>query len=96
MKAGDVLVFTDTLFHGSARRVNPGERRICVYRYQPGWTFFRMGYRPTQELLDRLTPERRQIVWPHQPILRTPNLKPGFTAIDPVEKARSGNGTGNQ
>ena len=40
------------------------------------------GYRPTLELLERLTPERRQIVWPHAPFQRTPNKKPGFTEID--------------
>jgi hypothetical protein len=96
MKAGDVLLFADTLCHGSARRTNPGQRRIIVYRYQPAWTFFRMGYRPTQELLDHLTPARREIVWPHAPITRTPNLKPGFTALDPTERAHSGSGSGNQ
>lgn len=78
MKAGDVLIFTDAICHGSAERTNPGQRRIVVYRYGPSWGFFRHGYRPTRELLARLTPQRRQIVWPHEPYQRTPNLKPGF------------------
>ncbi|MCC7193822.1 MAG: phytanoyl-CoA dioxygenase family protein [Phycisphaeraceae bacterium] len=78
MQAGDVLIFTDAICHGSAKRTNPGFRRILVYRYGPSWGFFRHGYRPTRELLTRLTPQRRQIVWPHEPFQRTPNLKPGF------------------
>lgn len=83
LKKGDVLVFTDAIMHGSAKRVNPGTRRVVIYRYGPSWGFFRHPYRPTRELLARLTPERRQIVWPHEPVLRTPNKKPGFTEIAP-------------
>jgi len=85
LNKGDVLIFTDTLCHGSARRANPGQRRIVVYRYGPSWAFFRHGYRPTRELLARLTPERRQIVWPHSPFERSPNLKQGFDEITAVE-----------
>ncbi|HEX4211164.1 MAG TPA: hypothetical protein VHY56_12260, partial [Candidatus Binataceae bacterium] len=61
--------------------INPGQRRNLVYRYGPSWGFFRHGYRPTAELLARLTPERRKIVWPHSAFERSPNLKPGFTDI---------------
>ena len=63
MEAGDVLLFVDALSHGSARRVNDGERRIAVYRYGPSWGMFRHPYRPTPALLDRLTEERRKIVF---------------------------------
>ena len=84
LRAGDALIFTDAICHGSARRVNAGERRIIVYRYGPSWGFFRHGYRPTRELLARLTPARRQIVWPHEPWVRTPNRKPGFTELLPT------------
>jgi len=70
MKAGDVLLFADATSHGSARRVNPGERRTIVYRYGPSWGNFRFGYQPSPELLERLTPERRQIVQPQVPIPR--------------------------
>ncbi len=72
MKAGDVALFVDAICHGSARRVKDGERRNVVYRYGPSWGFFRHGYRPSKELLDRLTPERRQIVWPHDKIAGSP------------------------
>lgn len=71
MKAGDALLFVDAICHGSAKRVNPDKRRIAVYRYGPSWGFFRHGYRPSQELLERLTPERRQIVWPHKKLQPT-------------------------
>ena len=68
MKAGDALLFVDAICHGSATRVNSGERRIAVYRYGPSWGNFRYGYIPSPELLSRLTPQRRQIVypWKHQ------------------------------
>jgi hypothetical protein len=66
MDAGDVLLFTDAISHGSARRTNPGERRVCVYRYGPAWGNFRIGYRPSKGLLDRLSLRRRRIVAPIQ------------------------------
>ncbi len=66
MEAGDAILFVDAINHGSAKRVNPGLRRILVYRYGPSWGFFRHPYRPSRGLLERLTPERRAIVWPHE------------------------------
>jgi hypothetical protein len=74
MQAGDAILFVDAISHGSAKRVSEGERRILVLRYGPSWGFFRFGYRPSPELLDRLTPERRQIVWPHEPWDRSPQV----------------------
>ncbi len=69
MEAGDVLLFVDALCHGSAERHNPGERRIIVFRYGPSWGNFRFGYQVSQDLIDRLTPERRQIVRPKAPLV---------------------------
>jgi hypothetical protein len=77
MKAGDALCFVDAMAHGSARRVNPGNRRIAVYRYGPSWGSFRHGYQPSPELLARLTPQRRQIVQPQQLLPREPQKQPG-------------------
>ena len=74
MRAGDALLFVDCCTHGSANRVNDGERRAVVYRYGPSWGNFRHGYHPSPELLERLTPERRQIVWPQTPIPRPPQV----------------------
>lgn len=75
LKKGDALLFVDGISHGSAERINPGERRIVVYRYGPSWGFFRHPYRPSRELLERLTPARREIAWPsaHEPLKREPN-----------------------
>ena len=67
MEAGDALLFVDGISHGSAMRRNAGTRRIVVYRYGPSWGNFRHGYQPSPELLERLTPERRQIVSPQKP-----------------------------
>ena len=69
LRKGDALLFVDAIAHGSARRKNPGQRRVAVYRYGPSWGYFRYPYRPTQELLERLTPERRKIVQPHEKIV---------------------------
>lgn len=71
MEAGDVLLFTDTITHGSATRSNDGYRRMLLYRYSPRWIRSRFNYDPSSELLERLTPERRQIVDPI-PLRRPP------------------------
>jgi hypothetical protein len=77
MEAGDALLFVDAINHGSARRVNSGERRIVVYRYGPSWGTFRHPYRASEELLRRLTPRQRSVVRPQSPIKREPNRIPG-------------------
>lgn len=68
LDAGDVLLFVDCISHGSAQRINSGKRRIIVYRYGPSWGNFRHGYQVSQDLLERLTPERRKIVQPLAPL----------------------------
>lgn len=65
LEKGDALLFVDAIAHGSARRTNSGQRRVAVYRYGPSWGFFRLPVRPSGELLERLTPQRRRIVMPH-------------------------------
>lgn len=77
LEAGDAVMFVDAISHGSARRVNPGERRIVVYRYGPSWGNFRHPYRASAELLRRLTPRQRAVVCPQSPIKREPNRIPG-------------------
>lgn len=72
LEKGDAIMFTDALCHGSAARLNPGERRIMVYRYSPHGVMPRYNYIASDELLARLTPERRRIV---QPV--PPRLAPG-------------------
>ncbi len=75
MRAGDALLFVDSLMHGGASRTNTdGERRVVILRYGPSWGRSRFGYTYSDQLLDQLTPAQRQIL---QPI---PPMKPG----DPV------------
>ena len=78
LRAGDAVLFVDAIMHGSARRVNPGQRRITVYRYGPSWGSFRHGYTPTPALLARLTPRQRQIVLPHRPAPGAPAGGSGY------------------
>lgn len=66
LKAGDALLFVDAIMHGSAERKSEGQRRIAVYRYGPSWGYFRHAYRPSADLLSRLTERRRRIVMPHK------------------------------
>jgi ectoine hydroxylase-related dioxygenase (phytanoyl-CoA dioxygenase family) len=66
MKAGDAIIFVDSTCHGSAKRVNPGERRITVYRYGSSWNRTRWGYHASPELLQRLNPFARKLVHPQE------------------------------
>lgn len=80
LQAGDAIIFVDAIMHGAAARVNPGQRRIGVYRYGVSWGSSRHAYRPSPELLERLTPARRRIVQP-----MAPKLPPGVMASDTVK-----------
>jgi hypothetical protein len=75
MKAGDAIVFVDATCHGSAKRVNPGERRISVYRYGSSWNRTRWGYHASPELLARVSPYARKLVHP-QEYIRPPGTPP--------------------
>ena len=69
MKAGDVLLFVDSIAHGSAPRTNPGERRFVLYRYGPNWGRSRYEYLPSDGLLARLTEARRKLIQPQRPLV---------------------------
>jgi hypothetical protein len=64
LNKGDALLFVDSMMHGSDSRRVPGERRVTIYRYGPAWGATRYGYVYSDELLVRLTPERRRILQP--------------------------------
>ena len=64
LKAGDAVLFTDALIHGASVRTNEGERRALIYRYSSFWTRDRFGYEYSDELVARLTPERKKIIRP--------------------------------
>ena len=67
LKAGDATLFNDSLLHGSARRTNPGQRRMVTIRYTPATLAHRFAYKPSAELAARLTPGRLEIVQPMKP-----------------------------
>jgi hypothetical protein len=62
LRAGDALMFTDGITHGSSARTNAGQRRVMIYRYSPHILQTRYNYLPSEGLLARLTPSRRAIV----------------------------------
>lgn len=64
LNAGDALFFTDTVTHGSAQRINPGHRRVVIYRYSPRFIRTRFNYEWSDGLMNRLTPARKQIIEP--------------------------------
>ena len=67
LKAGDVVMFTDAITHGSAERTNDGFRRSIVYRYSPRYVRERFDYPHSEALLARLTPDQRKIIQPTAP-----------------------------
>lgn len=75
LEAGDVLMFADTLTHGSAARTNEGYRRIVLYRYSSRLLRCRFNYVPSQALMASLIDEQREII---QPI--PPRFAPGQTS----------------
>jgi hypothetical protein len=76
LRAGSALLFSDAISHGATRRVNPGERRVVIYRYGPGWGNTRYGYRYSDDLLARVTQAQRAILQPVVP--RLPGLVRGL------------------
>jgi len=87
IKAGDALFFVDCMAHGSSERVNDGERRMLIIRYGPHWGTDRYGLMPSPELLERLTPERRQIVQPLPPIV-PPGVDSPYAGLVPSKGAK--------
>jgi hypothetical protein len=76
--------------HRARRRVDHGRSRKSQVEPRIGSTReprFRFGYYPSEELLARLTPERRAIVNPFPFWSRTPNTKPGFRDKIPTPSA---------
>ena len=67
LEAGDVLMLTDAITHGSAARTNDGCRRIALYRYSPRYLRSRFHYVPSPELLESLSDEQRAIIQPIPP-----------------------------
>lgn len=66
----NVYFFVDCMLHGSARRVNSGERRVFVTRYGSSDFRDRYGYTRSPQLLDRLSPLQRVMLEPTEILSR--------------------------
>ncbi len=72
LHAGQALLFSDGICHGSAARTNAGERRVLIYRYSPHAFTPRYNYEPSAALLARLKPERKAMLTCIPPRRRAP------------------------
>jgi ectoine hydroxylase-related dioxygenase (phytanoyl-CoA dioxygenase family) len=65
-KAGDVVIFTEALTHGTLPWKAKHQRRSLLFRFSPGNLAYAKGYLPQwpDKLLDELTPEQRAIMEP--------------------------------
>ncbi|MEM6391993.1 MAG: phytanoyl-CoA dioxygenase family protein [Planctomycetota bacterium] len=85
LKAGDALMFTDAITHGSLPRTNPGARRVMIYRYAPHLLANRFNYIPSEELLERVTDRQRAMVQPQPPRLRPDRILTGKRDAGPKD-----------
>jgi Phytanoyl-CoA dioxygenase (PhyH) len=72
LRAGDLVVFTEALTHGTARWQGSQQRRTLLYKYSPGNSAWSHQVWPV-ELLDACTPTQRLLLQPpsvgnHQPV----------------------------
>jgi hypothetical protein len=65
MEAGDVLIFTEALTHGTHPWTAAHQRRSLLYKYCPGYMAWGAGYKSwPAELHELLTPEQRLLLEP--------------------------------
>ena len=72
VQAGDVVVFSEALTHGTRPWQGPHERRTLLYKYSPGNSAWSQVEWP-DELLERCTPRQRLLLQPpsvgqHRPV----------------------------
>lgn len=73
MAAGDVVVFTEALTHGTSPWQGPEQRRTLLYKYSPGPSSWARDPAVGAEVLDQLTERQRRLCQPpsvayHQPV----------------------------
>lgn len=73
LAAGDVVVFTEALTHGTIPWSGPGQRRTLLYKYSPGSSTWAEDQRWPAELLQALSPRQKLLLQPpsvayHQPV----------------------------
>ncbi len=63
LRAGDAVIFTEALTHGTLPWTHPAERRVLFYRYTPGYmTFERHDY--PEDVLTLMTARQRALLEP--------------------------------
>lgn len=73
LQAGDVVIFTEALTHGTAPWLRPQDRRALLYKYSPGHAAYSHAAWPP-ELLERCTDRQRLLLQPpsvggHRPVV---------------------------
>jgi len=65
-KAGDVVIFTEAVTHGTLPWQGDHQRRSVLFRFSPGNLAYAKNYLPSwpEEMLQDLTPEQRSILEP--------------------------------
>ena len=72
-KAGDVVIFTEAVTHGTIPWSADHDRRSVLFRMSPGNLAYAKGYNPWPEsMLEGLTPPQRAVLEPpyHQRLQR--------------------------
>ena len=75
-KAGDVVIFTEAVTHGTIPWSADHDRRSVLFRMSPGNLAYATGYNPWPEsMLEGLTPQQRAVLEPpYNPLLNRPQL----------------------
>ena len=64
-RAGDAVIFTEAVTHGTLPWRSERERRSLLYRYSPANLAYVQGYMPwPEQMLEGMTPEQRAILEP--------------------------------
>ncbi len=61
-RAGDVIVFTEALTHGTSTWLAPHQRRHVLYKYSPGNSTWGVPEEPSPELAALLDDQQRQLL----------------------------------
>jgi hypothetical protein len=76
VEAGDVVIFTEALIHGTAPWMADHERRVLLYKYSPGHSAW-MGDYYDLDQYTALTEQQRRILAPPSVGGRPPSARPG-------------------
>ena len=74
LAAGDLVVFTEALTHGTLAWQGPADRRTLLYKYSPGSSTWAEDQRWPAALLEQLTERQRLLLQPpsvayHRPVI---------------------------